>query len=149
MPDCRLRTVAAVLKSCSAAFTSLCTCIYSSRAGLVGGPHPGWSVTAIATWLDACFSVTNLLDTATGGRTGNISVPSDASTNATFFMDSDDGSMLYIDGKLLVNHTGVILTTLGPRSCIFVERSPSAALRPRSDYGRGLPTSHVLASFLP
>ncbi len=37
---------------------------------------------------------------------GNISIPGNASASYTFSLQSDDGSMLYIDGMLLVNNTG-------------------------------------------
>jgi hypothetical protein len=37
---------------------------------------------------------------------GNISIPGNATSNYTFSMDSDDGSVLFIDGVSLINHTG-------------------------------------------
>ncbi len=39
-------------------------------------------------------------------RAGNITVPGSSLQSYKFFMDSDDGAQLYIDGKLLINHTG-------------------------------------------
>ena len=54
------------------------------------------------------------------GRTGNISIPGSSSANVTFSMDSDDGTLLYIDNQLLINHTGVVSTLLVLRSCLYL-----------------------------
>lgn len=40
---------------------------------------------------------------------GNITVPAAVNTNYTFYMDSDDGSQLTIDGKLLIDKGGAPL----------------------------------------
>ena len=42
-------------------------------------------------------------------RAGFIKVPGSTPINHTFYMDSDDGSLLYIDGKQLINHKGAYL----------------------------------------
>ena len=39
-------------------------------------------------------------------RAGNITVPGSSLQSYKFYMDSDDGAQLYIDGRLLINHTG-------------------------------------------
>ena len=39
---------------------------------------------------------------------GDISITGSAAANYTFSMDSDDGSVLFIDGTRLINHTGTL-----------------------------------------
>ena len=41
---------------------------------------------------------------------GSIIVPVSTPTNFTFSMDSDDGTQLYIDGKLVIDHSGTVLS---------------------------------------
>ena len=45
-------------------------------------------------------------------RAGNITVPGTSLQAYKFYMDSDDGSQLYIDGKLLISHGGSPLCCL-------------------------------------
>ena len=37
---------------------------------------------------------------------GSIKIPGSKPTNYTFLLDSDDGAVLYIDGKLVISHKG-------------------------------------------
>ena len=50
----------------------------------------------------------------TPGSAGNISIPGNAAATFTFTLGSDDGSMLYINGALVVNNTGTIVPVPKP-----------------------------------
>lgn len=55
------------------------------------------------------------------GHTGFIRIPEgkaadEKQTNYTFLMDSDDGSQLYIDGKLIISDTGARASFRGVQS---------------------------------
>ena len=74
----------------------------------------------------ASTAVTSMVGTVTENLArvlcaGNIAVPGNKSANYTFFMDSDDGSQLYIDGQLLINHAGArkpaVLDPAGASAC--------------------------------
>ena len=64
------------------------------------------------------------------GPAGNISVPGTANATYTFTLGSDDGSMLYIDGALVVNNTGTVSWSFRLRSSTHVPYTMAALAHP-------------------
>ena len=75
---------------------------------------------------------------------GNIVIPGSEPANYTFSIDSDDGSLLYIDRELLVSHRGALLLPALALRCLSLLAPSTAAcatlrFRPRA----------VIAAFTP
>ena len=77
-------------------------------------------------------------------RAGNISIPGNSSAKYTFSIGSDDGSMLYIDGALVINNTGATLYSLTSRVESIVFTMAHHDCHPKQAFGlREEELSHV------